>query len=359
MLLPGALGMLIQSEAKYLMMRHGKKIIGFGVTFLCLFMFAKQLEFNKVLLSLQMFYWPYFFIGFISLSLGYALRIYRWKIMLSGCGGLATFKECSYPFLGSIALNNVLPFRLGDIFRTFVFCKTIGVTKTASASSLIVERLFDLATLLVCFSIGLLSLNAISIPKPLVETVIFLSVSSGIFFAMLLLMSSGIGAFLADNQLFKNSKSKIVHRGIKIVGQLIIDISLIMRPKTVIFTFFLSMMIWLGEAGLYYSILLGFGINEPLNAAVFVMSVATLSTLIPSSPGYIGSFHLAAFTAVTLIGGATALAGSYAVIAHLALWVPTTFVGGVMIMLKPELFQSVKQQLKLMKNKGMAQNEKF
>jgi hypothetical protein len=73
------------------------------------------------------------------------------------------------------------------------------------------------------------------------------------------------------------------------------------------------------------------------------MSIATLSTLVPSSPGYVGPFHLAAFTAVSLIGGTAAQAGSFAVLAHLALWLPTTAAGAIAILFRPELFRSARK----------------
>jgi len=54
--------------------------------------------------------------------------------------------------------------------------------------------------------------------------------------------------------------------------------------------------------------------------AVTIMAIATLSTLIPSSPGYVGPFHLAAFFAIKILGGSAEQATSFAVLAHLSVW---------------------------------------
>ena len=62
----------------------------------------------------------------------------------------------------------------------------------------------------------------------------------------------------------------------------------------------------------------------------------------PSSPGYVGPFHLAAFTAVSLVGGTVDQAASFAVIVHLALWLPTTIAGMIAIGMDPELFRMAK-----------------
>ena len=45
-----------------------------------------------------------------------------------------------------------------------------------------------------------------------------------------------------------------------------------------------------------------FGVEVSLLGAIFVMAFSTLSTLIPSSPGYFGTFHIVAITALEIIG---------------------------------------------------------
>jgi uncharacterized membrane protein YbhN (UPF0104 family) len=72
------------------------------------------------------------------------------------------------------------------------------------------------------------------------------------------------------------------------------------------------------------------------------MAITTLSTLVPSSPGYVGPFHLAAFTAVSMLGGSDAQAASFAVLVHLALWIPTSLVGALAIWSRPQLFRAAR-----------------
>jgi uncharacterized membrane protein YbhN (UPF0104 family) len=72
------------------------------------------------------------------------------------------------------------------------------------------------------------------------------------------------------------------------------------------------------------------------------VSTTTLSTLVPSTPGYIGPFHLAAFAAITMLGSDAAHAGAFAVLAHFTLWATTTLVGAVAILLRRDLFAGVR-----------------
>jgi uncharacterized membrane protein YbhN (UPF0104 family) len=102
----------------------------------------------------------------------------------------------------------------------------------------------------------------------------------------------------------------------------------------------LSAIVWAGEAGLFWAMFQGLDLHASYASALMVMAIATLSTLVPSSPGYVGPFHLAAFAAVRALGGSDAQAASFAVLSHLSLWLPTTVAGGIAILLNPKLFAS-------------------
>jgi len=322
-----------------------KHLIGGGITLLCLVVFFRQVNLPDVLEALSHFHWPHLILGIASLAAGYALRIIRWSMMLKAGGANTTFGNCSAPFLGSIALNNVLPFRLGDVVRALVFPRSMGITKTTAASSLIVERLIDLMTLLASLSIGLIAIQAITIPTDLKASAVSLAIIGGVVLTLGFLFSGLLGRFFAElSGAGEHSSKSGWHKFYATIGELLYSFNMMSRPRLLISMLLVSMLVWVGEAGLFYFVLLGAGVGGTPLVALLVMAVATLSTLVPSSPGYVGPFHLAAFTAISLVGGTAAQAGSYAVIVHLALWLSTTFAGALAIWTRPELFRAARSQ---------------
>lgn len=323
----------------------GRHLIGIAVTLLCLIIIARQINLHEVLQALEEFEWPYLALGIASLAFGYALRIFRWSVMLRASGATAKWRSCSAPFLGSIALNNVLPLRIGDIVRAFVFPSALGISKTTGTSSLLMERLIDLMTLLLCLAIGVMAIPETQLPAWLTKTAITLALAGGSVL-MLGFFFSGTVSRMFDNlaQARTHQSNDRLRRLLASMSGLFKDIEAMSRARILITVIGLSMLIWIGESGLFYFILLGFGLDASPAVAVVVMAIATLSTLVPSSPGYVGPFHLAAFTAITLIGGTSAQAGSYAVLSHLALWLPTTIAGAIAIWMKPALFHTVRMQ---------------
>lgn len=312
--------------------------IGWIISIACIAVIAYNVDFDGVLAALGSFDWPYLLIAVASLAAGYTMRITRWAVMLRATGTPVTVRKCAAPFLGSIALNNVLPLRAGDIVRATIFPGAIGVPRTAAIGSIVMERLVDLLTLLLCLAIGAAWLGAERLPDWLANGAILLAVCGiGVMFAILLFSSTL--AHLFARIAATRPPAALATRILAALAQLLIGFRQMSGARVLALVFGLSMLAWLGEAGVYWSLMVGFGLEAPLLAALMVMAFVTLSTLVPSSPGYVGPFHLAAFAAITLLGGTDEIATSYAVLAHLMVWVPTTLAGGIAMLLSPEIFR--------------------
>jgi hypothetical protein len=161
-----------------------KHVIGAAVTLVCLLAIARLVNFSEVMDALEHFRWHYLVLGIASLAFGYAVRIFRWSVMLSAASHAVGFRNCAAPFLGAIALNNVLPLRLGDVIRALVFPGAMGVTKTVATTSLVVERLIDLVTLIACLALGILAVSTLDIPPAIKQTAVILAALGGIALAL-------------------------------------------------------------------------------------------------------------------------------------------------------------------------------
>lgn len=320
-----------------------KHLLGAAVTILCVVVIASKVKLADVLAALSQFHWPYLIAAVAFLSGGYALRILRWSMLLSSAGAQVRFNNCAAPFLGSIALNNVLPLRLGDVVRAFVFPVAMGVGKTTAASSLVMERLIDLMTLLCCLALGLFAIRTAQVPQMITDSALTLAAVGGVSLAACFLFSGAVARLLTRWSVSNGAELQRSGRALAAIAALFVGFQAMSRPRVLVLTLLISMLVWVGESGLFYFVLLGFGLPATPAMALLVMSIATLSTLVPSSPGYVGPFHLAAFTAISLVGGTAAQAGSFAVLAHLALWLPTSLAGALAILSRPGLFRSARQ----------------
>lgn len=308
--------------------------LAFGtlISIACIAFIVQKIDVEQVKLAFQRFEWRYFAVGIGCLTFGYAMRILRWSRILNSAGAQVRFSECAAPFLGSIALNNVLPLRLGDVVRALVFPKSIGVSRTTSTSSLVMERLVDLMTLLLWLAASVMLSQHLSVPGWIKETAMTLAIIGTVMLIAIFLLSGAIARRL------KPMRSGIAQA----LAALLEGFEAMSRPPALAILFGLSLLVWVGEAGLFYSLLIGFGLEATPTAAVIIMAIATLATLVPSSPGYVGPFHLAAFAGISLLGGTNDQAASFAVLSHLGLWVPTTLAGVVAIAANPRMFKGLR-----------------
>jgi uncharacterized protein (TIRG00374 family) len=310
----------------------GSLAIGIFISVACLAFILHRVDLDQVRLAFLRFEWRYFALGVLFLACGYAVRVLRWTRMLNAVGAQVPFRQCAAPFLGSIAINNVLPLRLGDVVRALVFPASLGVSRSSSTSSLIMERLVDLMTLLVWLAASLALSVQLAVPGWLKDTAVALAIAGSASLAAVFALSGAIARRL-------NASRRPL---IQAVSVLMHGFDAMTRPRVLATLFGLSLLVWLGEAGLFYSLLLGFGLVATPAAAMIIMSIATLATLVPSSPGYVGPFHLAAFAGISLLGGTSEQAASFAVLSHLGLWVPTTFAGAIAIASAPQMFRGLR-----------------
>jgi uncharacterized membrane protein YbhN (UPF0104 family) len=80
---------------------------------------------------------------------GYTIRCYRAWSMLRPVG--ARFSVCSRVFMTSLAANNVLPLRIGDVMRIFTYAGDMNATPSMVLSTVILEKLLDVFTLAALF----------------------------------------------------------------------------------------------------------------------------------------------------------------------------------------------------------------
>lgn len=324
--------------------RHWKNwkrnVVGVLISVACLGFIAWRIDLDEFVSAIAGFQWSWLLFGLVSLSFGYVMRIVRWSSLLRAAGANVPPSMCAAPFLGSIALNNILPMRLGDVVRALVFPSAIGIGRITATGSLVMERLVDLMTLLTCLMVGLALTSKAHLPEWLVGTAVGLAISGSAVLILFFLFSGRLSRWVG-RWAHKAAYSKR-ERMLLALKDMLLGIDAMSRLPVLFSLFVLSMLVWAGEAGLYWGLLWGFGLEVGAGAALVVMAIATLATLVPSSPGYVGPFHLAAFSAVIMLGGTPAQAASFAVLAHLGVWLPTTIAGALAILFNPQLFGRTK-----------------
>jgi uncharacterized protein (TIRG00374 family) len=310
----------------------GRVVAGLAVAALFVALLARSIEWRQVrgvLAGATVF--P-LVLAVFALAADMSARITRWWLMLRAVQPDLPWSSCARPFLGSLALNNTVPLRAGDVVRVFGFQRTLRAPTAHVVGTLVLERMLDLLVLLGILSISVLGISGM-FPRPFI---VLAYAAGAVCVAALLAITlvprsiSGAIQWVVDRLFAGRRWAPAFNR---IVDQLTHSLALLRSPARASWLLGLSMVAWLLEGAVFACVLQSLQIQVPWPAAWLSLAAATLATLLPSSPGYVGTFDYFATLGLTAYGAAAASGAAFALLAHLVLWLPVTAVGFCLLLL--------------------------
>lgn len=276
-------------------------------------------------------------------------RSYRWGYILRPIIGRP--RRSLYPVVvvGYMA-NNILPIRLGEIVRSYYASMREPISPAAAFGTVAVERASDVVALLffmaavwvVLPTSGLVDELAESVPGG-VPVLVSLSVLPfiGVVGAMLvvsLVSEATILRFTA--RLLSPAPEKIRLRVLGLSEHLIEGITVLRSPSALLYVLLLSLPVWLLETVMAFVIAFGFDISDSFDsnfeffaAILLFMSVANLAGVVPSVSGGIGPFEFFGAAVLVAMGVMDAEAGAYVLTVHVALLVPVSILGFIVLIM--------------------------
>jgi glycosyltransferase 2 family protein len=264
---------------------------------------------------------PGFILMVCGISLiGYFLRGKAWQVIL---GKGVTFKQSFFGVSEGYFLNNVLPFRAGEIARSFFVGRSTGKGTFYVLSTIIIERAFDIAFAASYVIITLPFLLGMDWIKP-VATIALILVFAALF--ILFLVARNKDKVLGwANKITK--PNKIVKFILPRVESIIEGFSLLAKPSQ-----FLLSLLWIGInwvvwTSSYCLVVRAVIPGAPIWWGVFLTGVMALGVAIPSAPSALGVYEASFVGAIAILGGQTGKALAYAIIMHLIAFVMAAIFG--------------------------------
>lgn len=315
--------------------RWAQPIAGLAITVVFVVLLRRQLQGADVAAALGRVAPAWIAAGLLALAAGYALRIVRWWLMLRAIDPRVRAGACIRPFLVSIAVNNLLPFRAGDALRVVGFRDELQAPPMRVLGTLLVERLLDLMTLLIFFFVGLSGTAPGRIPAAFVTGAIWTAAAGAAVVLILLIVAGRLAAWLdalaAHPAIAARPPAAWLFRHL---GHLAGILAALHTPALTARLALLSFGAWLCEGAVFVAVARGLALDVPARGPLFALATGTLATLIPSSPGYVGTFDFFASLGLVAYGAPADVAATFAIVVHLVLWLPLTL-AGVAYVLRP------------------------
>lgn len=268
-------------------------------------------------------YW-YLAPALIAYFAGVWVRSVRWHYLLAPRQEVPASRLFPVVVIGYMA-NDVLPARMGEIVRVYALGQREGISKTTSLATVFVERIFDGLAMLAF-------MGTVALFVPFVPTLQQVAA----FTALLFLGLTAVLLFFAfQPKLAERIAFALIcrlparlHRPLeRMAVSALAGLHVLRSPRAVVTVLTLSLLAWLCEAAMYYLIALGFIPGVPFYVLLLTVAVANLGTMIPSSPGYVGTFDALAVFTLGLFGVGGEVALGFTAVLHVALIVPVTLLG--------------------------------
>jgi uncharacterized protein (TIRG00374 family) len=279
----------------------------------------------------------------LAVIVGYSCRIERWRLMLVSANAKLRWRDCAGPLLASFAANNVLPFRAGDVMRSFAFNTRLGATPGVVIATVFVERLLDLLVVLGLLGAALAAFGGNAAGVAGVSGMLLLAI---VIAVSLVLRFPGVLTPLA------RALAKYAARWLPRVGKNIsneVDSSMATLQHlagtgrmTVLVLW--SVAAWTAEGCAYWFTALCIpSLTEPL-AGWLALPAGALATLVPSTPGYVGTFDYFTAQAMVALGNDRSSSTIYALLIHAVIWLPATLGGGVYLLIRSMKVSAIRVQ---------------
>jgi hypothetical protein len=117
-----------------------------------------------------------------------------------------------------------------------------------------------------------------------------------------------------------------------VARKFLIGLHALRSPRELVMILLTSVAIWLTETGKYWVIAHAFPTLQVNFAVLMLMTaVVNLATTLPSAPGYVGTFDKPGIEVLKAFGQAPNVAAAYTIVLHVALWLPITILGFILM----------------------------
>jgi uncharacterized protein (TIRG00374 family) len=251
-----------------------------------------------------------------------SLRTRRWQVLLAPLARVRFPRVLGYLLVGYLA-NNVLPARLGELVRSHYLGDREGISRASALGTIVVERVVDTAVVVAIGALAILVLH--------VRGVVASAVLVGLAITALLVVGLAVG--IAARRLpgagrvmaFLDRRPRIADLG----RRLHVGLAVARRPRTVAAAVGLTVLAWSASILSFAAAGQSIGLQLSMGQAALLVSGVALATAIPSGPGYLGTFELAAVKVGEAVGLPNESAFALALLVHASILVVTSSGGAV------------------------------
>jgi uncharacterized protein (TIRG00374 family) len=282
----------------------------------------------------------------VCFGLHFVGRAVRWRVIVNPMRRVGVRSLLRATVVG-FAANNVLPLRLGELVRALMLTITEGVPLGSAVTTVVLVRLLDMVALGTMFVVVL----AVFPLPPNIRHAAMMAIP-----IYLLALAFLLGLKFREEEalklleaLLRPLPAKIRAGVMKLVRAFLPGLESLRSAWELALAVALTHLAWAFIFAYNALVVIAFGFPLPWYAGLVLILVVGFAITIPSSPGYLGVYHLAVIAALGLFTGANLTEDAktaFAIVVHGAQFLVTTAWGIGYMLVSPVGFAELAAALR-------------
>ena len=248
-----------------------------------LWLAVRHIDFDEVASAIRRMDGKWLVFGVAVYLAAIAVRCLRWGSLLRATGNVK-WRHAAEALLTGFAANYVLPGRVGELFRADYARRVFHMSRFTSLGTIVVERACDGIVLVCALWVGFAWTLSTHVMSPEKSWVLVVGAVSSLLFG------AALGFILVSHHIDLRKFS--LGESIALRWDRLIDgVSSVLRGNATIVVV-CSIGIWTLEAIALAAIVRSFELSLKPPETLLLLGLASLSTLVPTAPGYVGTYQL-------------------------------------------------------------------
>jgi uncharacterized protein (TIRG00374 family) len=299
-------------------------IIGLIVSLVFLYLAFRKVDYQELWLALKGASYWYIFPNAVLVILSMWMRAYRWRFMVDPIKKVGLGSLFSSVMIGFMA-NNVLPARLGEFVRAYSLGSKENISRSATFATIVIERVFDGFSLLFILWLSLLISPFPDWVKKTSNLFLLMNIATLAFLVLIEVKRDLTMRFF--NFIFRLLPSGLSSRASEILDKFIGGLKVFRDVPSLLWILAWSIFIWIVVGISNYFIFLAFDLHPPIQASFILLVIVSLGVMLPSSPGFVGTFQFFCIISLATFGYDKNVALPFSIVLHASQYFPVTLLG--------------------------------
>lgn len=307
---------------------RSRLIIGCVIGLVFLYLAGRKVDFTLMWEAFTKVNYGFVLLAIPGIFFSHFLRALRWRYLMDPIKRVDVASLFSALLIGYMA-NILMPAHLGELVRAYVLGKKREVSASSTFATIVVERIIDVFALLLLMVFAIL---LYPFPGWINKAgYAMLASTVGLFVFLVGLKKYYVIFERFMNFCFRPLPKRMQERLGRGTERFVSGIVPLRRGWDYPVVGLLSVVIWACYGLIIHVVLLAFDFvglyHLPWSTSLIVLVVTTIGIVVPSSPGYVGTYHWLCQVSLAMFGVPDGPALSFAILVHGVNFLPVLIVG--------------------------------